>query len=336
MAQRDLVAIGTSAGGLDALQFLLAELPREFPASVLIVMHLSPHHSSSIDSILNQRATMPARFARDGEPAVRGRIYIAPPDRHLLYDGSFLWLGTGARENHARPSVDPLFRSLAQCCAYRSIGLLMTGTMGDGSSGLHALRGCGGVSIVQDPDDAAFSEMPASALRKGVVDHIATLASLPALLGELVRQSAGEKREPPEDLKHEVEIAKTGRSTIPLMDQLGKRSALACPTCDGVLWEIAEGNGLRYRCHTGHAFSAELVNIALEDALSRALAVALRSFEERAEIARSLERQASRKTQISAAKMWQQRVAELEGEAEIVRDAIKRINRLPRPTSPSA
>lgn len=328
MANRDIVAIGTSAGGFDALRFMVSQLPATLPATVLVAMHLSPKFPSNLDSILNQFGALPARFALDGEKAKPAHIYLAPPDHHLLYDGERLALGTGSRENYARPSIDPLFRSLAECCPHRAIGVLMTGTLGDGSSGLHILGALGGVTVVQDPEDAAFSEMPASALRKGVVDHITSLAALPSLLTELVRQPAGARREAPEHLKHEVEMARTGRSTISIMDSIARRSALTCPECAGVMWEITEGDDLRYRCHTGHAFTADLVNIALEDSLSRALAVALRSFEERVEIARSLERQATHRGHVSSAKMWRVRIAELAGQAEIVRDAINRIGRL--------
>ncbi|MGE3873588.1 MAG: chemotaxis protein CheB [Parvibaculaceae bacterium] len=331
MANRDIVGIGTSAGGIDALRFTLSELPADFPAAVLIVTHLPPRFVSSLDSVLGQSATMPTHFAQDGETARHGHVYLAPPDRHLLYDGAELSLGTGARENFSRPSIDPLFRSLAQCCGHRAIGVLMTGTMGDGGSGLHALGACGGVTIVQDPEDAAFPEMPANALRKGAVDHIAALAGIPALLKDLVREPRASQREVPEHIHHEVEMAKSGRSTIQVMDHIGHRSALTCPDCNGALWEIEDGNDLRYRCHVGHAFTAELVGIALEDSLSRALAVALRSFEERAEIARNLERQAQARSQHSSVKMWRNRIREIDAEAAIVRDAIRRINRLSHP-----
>jgi two-component system chemotaxis response regulator CheB len=331
MANRDIVAIGTSAGGFDALRFLVSGLPAEFPAAILVVMHLAPKFRSALDSILTQLGRMPARFAENGEPARHGRIYLAPPDHHLLYDGRSLVLGTGARENHARPSIDPLFRSLAQCCAHRSIGLLMTGTLTDGSAGLHALGDGGGKTVVQDPEDAAFAEMPASALQRGAVDHVATLAAIPALLNDLVRQPAGIPCDAPEHLQHEVEMAKSGKSTIGIMDGIGRRSVATCPDCDGVMWEIEEGGTLRYRCHVGHAFSADLVNIALEDSLSRALATALRSFKERAEIARNLERQAECKSRPASAQMWRERIADLNAEAEVVGDAIKRIKRLAKP-----
>lgn len=334
MANRDIVAIGTSAGGFDALRFMVSQLPATLPATVLVAMHLSPKFPTNLDSILNQFGALPARFALDGEKAEPAHIYLAPPDHHLLYDGERLALGTGSRENYARPSIDPLFRSLAECCAHRSIGVLMTGTLSDGSSGLHVLGALGGVTVVQDPDDAAFSEMPASALRKGEVDHVAALAALPSLLAELVRQPAGVRRKAPEHIKHEVEMAKSGRSSIGVLDRIARRSALTCPECSGVLWEITEGGDLRYRCHIGHAFTAELVNIALEDSLSRALAMALRSFEERIEIARNLERQAAHRAQASSARMWQARIAELARQAEVVRDAMNRIGRLAREMAP--
>jgi two-component system, chemotaxis family, protein-glutamate methylesterase/glutaminase len=336
MANRDIVAIGTSAGGLGALRLLVSELPVQLPAALLVVMHLPRTGSSAIDSILNQLGKMPVRFAEEGEPARHGHVYLAPPDRHLLYDGHSLALGVGSRENYARPSIDPLFRSLAQCCAHRSIGVLMTGTLSDGTSGLHVLGKCGGKTVVQDPEDAAFPEMPATALQKGAVDHVATLAALPALLDDLVLQPAGTPAKAPEHLQYEVEMAKTGRSTIGLMDTIGRRSFISCPECDGVMWEFEEDGIKRYRCHIGHAFSTDLVNVALEESVSRALAVALRSFDERVEIARNLERQSEQKGRPASARMWQERIVELNAEAEVIRDAIGRISRLRRAERPSA
>jgi two-component system chemotaxis response regulator CheB len=200
--------------------------------------------------------------------------------------------------------------------------------MSDGSAGIHMLGDCGGLTVVQDPDDAAFAEMPESALLKGAVDHVAPLAAIPSLLIDLVRKPAGEKREAPEHLHYEVEMAKSGKSTIDMMDRIGRRSVVTCPECNGVMWEIEEGNAVRYRCHVGHAYSADLVNVALEESLSRALAVALRSFEERAEVARRLERQSAGRSQAASAKMWRRRILDLDADADVIRGAIVKINKL--------
>jgi two-component system chemotaxis response regulator CheB len=177
----------------------------------------------------------------------KGRIYIAPPGCHLLVEGERLALGRGPRENNARPAVDPMLRSAALCCGSRTIGVILTGTLGDGASGLRAVSQAGGITVVQDPRDAAFPEMPRSALERLAPDHVAHLAAIPRLLQELVRQPAGEPIPLPDRIKLEVDIARTGHSGMSEMDGIGRRSTLTCPDCNGVMWEIDEGGIVRYR-----------------------------------------------------------------------------------------
>ena len=297
MSNRDVLAIGTSAGGVEALTFLAKGFPRDFAASVLITIHLSSRFESSLDEILTQAGPLAAHFVADGEPLEQSRIYIAPPERHLIIDTNRLWLGNGPRENHARPAIDPMFRSAASCCGPRSIGLVLTGTLRDGASGLWALKQAGGITVVQDPGDAHSPEMPMIALSRAKPDHVVRLADLPALLAGLVRKPAGKPIKVPEGIKHEVEIAKTGAPRINPMDnvyqldKLGKRFVLACPDCGGVMWELDESDVPRYRCHVGHAYTAEVMSRALDENLRRALASALRTLEERVALARSLEGQ---------------------------------------------
>jgi len=188
---RDILAIGTSAGGINALRSLAREFPKDFPASVLVVIHLSAHFNSSLDVILTQEGRLPAVFAKDGMPMEHGRIYIAPLGSHLLAAGDTIRLGHGPRENNARPSIDPMFRSVALCCASRAVGAVLTGTLGDGASGLHTLHKCGGITVVQDPRDAAFSGMPEAVLKKFKPHHVVSLAAMPALFGELIAQPVG-------------------------------------------------------------------------------------------------------------------------------------------------
>src|SRR4051812_15421626 len=158
MTNRDILAIGTSAGGFEALRFLAREFSPDFPASVLVTIHLSNQFRSELDAILTQAGPLPAGFAVDGEKLQRSRIYIAPTERHLIVESEHLRLGSGPRENNARPALDPLFRSAALCCGERCVGAVLTGTLGDGAAGLQALKQAGGVTVVQDPSDAAFAE----------------------------------------------------------------------------------------------------------------------------------------------------------------------------------
>jgi two-component system, chemotaxis family, protein-glutamate methylesterase/glutaminase len=324
MANRDVLAIGTSAGGFDALRFLAGEFSRDLPASVVVAIHLSSQFRSALDAILTQAGPLPASFAVDGEKLERGRIYIAPAERHLIVESERLRLGSGPRENNARPALDPLFRSVALCCGPRAVGAVLTGTLGDGAAGLSALKQSGGITVVQDPSDAAFAEMPTTALIRSRPDHVVGLAGMPALFEKLVRQPAGPAVPTASNLEYEVNIASGGRGSMNEMDRIGHRSVLACPDCHGVMWEIDEGELVRYRCHVGHAYSAEIMSLALDENLKRAFGSALRALDERIALARKLEGQASTGGQTRVAESWAAKALEFEAEARVIRDSIRR------------
>lgn len=325
MANRDIIAVGTSAGGVDALQFLAERLPPDLPASILVTIHLAKEFRSVLDEVLSRAGPLPASFAIDGERLRKGHIYIAPPDRHLLLEGERLLLGAGPRENNTRPAIDPMLRSVALCCGPRAVGVVLTGSLGDGASGLWAIEKCGGLSIVQDPSDAAFPDMPENALRIMKPDHVVRLKDLAPLLQSLAHQPAGEPVEAPQQIRFEVEIAKTGRSSMDEMDRFGRRSVLACPDCHGVMWEIDEGDLIRYRCHVGHTYTAELMDVAVDDNLRRALASAIRALEEKVALARKLQKQALDRGHNLVQDTWEERVSEYQHELDIVRDAMLRM-----------
>jgi len=227
MAYHDIMAIGTSAGGVEALLFLAKAFPPNFPATILITIHLPSHFRSSLDEILTGAGPLLASFAQDGEAIKKGRIYIAPPGCHLLIDGDQLVLGTGPRENNFRPAIDPMLRSAAVCCGHRTVGVVLTGTQSDGASGLWALSRCGGMTVVQDPHDATFPEMPMAALNRARPFHVVRLAQMPALLEKLVHLPAGETLPVPEQIRFDVEVAKNGNSSTSDMDRFGRRSILS-------------------------------------------------------------------------------------------------------------
>jgi two-component system chemotaxis response regulator CheB len=327
-ANRDLLAIGTSAGGFEALRVLAREFPPDLPAAILVVIHLSDEYPSTLDAILSQSGPLPASFAKDGEKLRPGRIYIGPRQQHLLVDGDTLRLGSGPRENHARPAVDPFFRSAALCCGPRVVGVVLTGMLHDGASGLHSLKECGGITVVQDPEDAAFPSMPRSAIDQARPDHVVALAAMPALLDKLVRQPAGEPRPIPDRLRFEVDVAMNGHPTMQDMDRIGRRSTVACPDCHGVMWEIDEGEMTRYRCHVGHAYSAELIDLMIGETFSKALASALRAIEERIAVVKKLEMQARDHGREKVARSWGERLREYEEDADIIRESIRRTDEI--------
>jgi two-component system chemotaxis response regulator CheB len=221
-----------------------------------------------------------------------------------------------------------MFRSIAQCCGSRGIGVVLSGMLGDGAAGLLALKQCGGITVVQEPSDAAFSDMPANALQRAQPDHVVPLAALPALLKKLVQQPAGKSVPASERLRFEVEIARSGRSNMNEMDRIGRRSVLACPDCHGVMWEIEEGDLIRYRCHVGHAYTAESMRHEIDENLTQALASALRALDERVAIAEKLRDKAIADQHLRSVEWWQRRVVETQREAEIIREAILRMEQV--------
>lgn len=328
MANRDILAIGTSAGGVEALAYLAERFAPQFPASILVTIHVPSHSRSELDHVLSRAGPLPAQFASDGDVLRKGRIYIAPPNRHLIVDGFQLALGQGARENHARPAIDAMLRSTAVCCGARTIGVVLTGTLGDGASGLRAVKRAGGISVVQDPGDAAYSEMPLTALNRAQPDHVVRLAEMPALLYTLAHQPAGEAKPVPSSAQFEVEVARGRHASMNEMDGIGRRSVLTCPDCGGVMWEIDEGELSRFRCHVGHAYTAEMMSLALDENLRRALATAQRALEERVALAHKLHKQALEGGYRVLAAIWADKAREFEREMDIIRASVRRIDQL--------
>jgi two-component system, chemotaxis family, protein-glutamate methylesterase/glutaminase len=326
MANRDIVAIGTSAGGVGALRFLAERLPAEFPASVLVTIHLSAQFPSSLDDILGKAGPLPAKFASTGLPLQRGVIFLAPPDRHLIIEGDTLILGQGPRENNSRPAIDPMLRSIAACCGPRSIGAVLTGTLSDGTSGLQAVKRCGGTSVVQDPSDADFPDMPRNAINGATPDHVVRLEDMPALFQRLVAQPEGNSMPVPENIRVEVAVAKGTSIGMEAMDRLGRRSVLTCPDCNGVMWEMEDGELLRFRCHVGHAYAAESMSLSLDESLRRGMASALRALEERVALAHKLQKQAVEGGHRLLEARWASKAREAEIELAVVRDAMARMD----------
>jgi two-component system, chemotaxis family, protein-glutamate methylesterase/glutaminase len=328
MSNRDLIAIGTSAGGIDALLKLVAQLKPNIPAAILVTIHLSAQFRSELDCVLSRAGRLPAHFAAQGERYRHGTIYLAPPDRHLLLEGERLYLGSGARENNVRPAIDPMLRSVGVCCGPRAVGVVLTGTLDDGASGLWAIDQCGGLTVVQDPQDAAFADMPLNALDTVKPDHLVALGDLPGLLEKLVREPAGRPVPVPESIAFEVKIAKGGNGTMDEMDRWGRRSLLACPECHGIMWETEEGDLLRYRCHVGHSYTADVMTVALDENLRKAMGSAVRALEERVSLTSKLQQDAERRQHRLVATNWAQRAQEARRELDVIRDAMQRMERI--------
>lgn len=277
-----IVVIGASAGGLAALTKLIGSLPAGFPAAVFVVKHMAADVTGDVlVQSLARHAALPCQAATDGEPIRAGRIYVARPDHHLLVSKTRIIVSKGARENRSRPGIDPLFRSAAVAFGPRVIGVVLTGYLDDGTAGLIAIHRCGGICVVQDPTDAAYPDMPQNALNNAKVDYSVPVAAMGALLVTLVGRSIPKRRRVPPDVALEAKIAERVLSDVVAVDELGDRAPFNCPDCGGVLWQMHQKPQLRYRCHTGHAFTASVLLAEQTKKIEETLWIALRMFEER-------------------------------------------------------
>jgi two-component system, chemotaxis family, protein-glutamate methylesterase/glutaminase len=320
MQNRDIVVIGGSAGALAPLQRLLGGLPADLPATLFVVVHTGPDAHGALGRILDRAGPLPTEPARDGLAFEPGRVYVAQPDVHLLLDDGRMLLRRGPRENLSRPAIDPLFRSAAASHGGRVIGLLLSGMLYDGASGLRAIRRCGGIAVIQDPADALSPEMPRHALQRAEVDYRSSADGLAKLLVGLVAEPAGPSPGVPEDIRLEARMAAQGGSGSQSDEQLERPFALSCPECGGALREITDGDLLRYRCHVGHAYDADLLLGTQTEVVERALWTALRALEERAALLRRMAGQTSISN--SLAIRWAKLAAEHEAQAEAVRSLL--------------
>ena len=278
-APEAIVVIGASLGGVDALLQLARALPRDFPAPVAIVLHIGLQ--PSILPELLARAGARARHPRDGDPLVPGTVYVAPTDHHLLVERDCVRLSRAARENHTRPAIDPLFRTAALAFGPAAVGVVLTGHLDDGTAGLAAIKACGGIAIVQDPDEAIAPDMPRSALQNVEVDHCAPLAEIVPLLQRLLAlRRPATRTGPPEQLVQEQAMM-NGDHPMENLAAIATPTQLTCPECGGTLSEVRDSKPLRYRCHTGHAFTARTLENAQAESTAHALQASLRALKER-------------------------------------------------------
>ena len=291
---RNVIVIGTAAGGLEALDQLASQLPTDLPASIIIVQHMDAGNSGEpLLRRLGRHQAFHPKLARDGERLKRGQIYIAPADNHVLIKKGKILVTKGAAENRYRPAIDPIFRSAAVSHGSRVIGVLLTGMMDDGTAGLIAVKRCGGVTVVQDPRDAAYSGMPLSALNKANVDYCVSIAEMGPLLTKLVCEPHGKSRAVPDDIRTEAVIAERVLSDISQVNGLGDQVPYNCPGCGGVLWKIDGPGEKRYRCHTGHSYSGLSLLASQSEKIEEMLWISLRMFEERKNLLTSMAKESA-------------------------------------------
>jgi two-component system, chemotaxis family, protein-glutamate methylesterase/glutaminase len=333
VANRDLVVIGASAGGIEALQQLCAGLPADLNAAVLVVMHTSNHSGGLLPKVLSRAGPLPATHPEDGELLQNGHVYVAPGDLHMLAEPGMLRVVRGPRENRHRPAIDPTFRSAAVAYGRRVIGVVLTGMLDDGTAGLMVIRSHGGAAVVQNPHTAMFPSMPQSALLRVPDARVAELPEIPKLLVELVSEELKGAVQPiPWRARHdkatdrEVRIAGFDMSEIENDNRNGKPSQFACPECGGVLWEIDQSGSLRYRCRVGHAYTARHLRAEQRQAVEAAMWSALRALEENASLYKRMAERSRNGRQDQSASIFEERAANAEANSATLRNFLVQVS----------
>ena len=320
---KDIIVIGASAGGLEALRAPAASLPADLAASVFVVLHTSAESPGMLAGILERSGPLPAVTAKNGERIRPGRAYVAPPDHHLIVEPGVVRVTRGPKENRFRPAIDPLFRSAAQTYGPRVVGVILSGYLDDGTAGLWAVKQLGGTAVVQDPADALVDSMPLSALRHVRVDYCLPLAEVAPLLVRLSEEEAEEGAfEVPEETRIEVNIALADQALEAGVLKLGGPSNYACPECHGVLLQLKEENRIRFRCHTGHAYSLESLVAEIDEAIEESLWSAIRSVEEKVLLMSHLAEHVRASEDGPAAEQFVRAAEAAQRRADLVRQAV--------------
>ena len=323
---RDIVVIGASAGGVSALLGLAKMLPADFPAPIFVVQHVAADSPSILPQLLDSVSALSARHPQDGEIIEPGVIYVARPDHHLLLDGNQVLVTRGPKENRFRPSIDALFRSAAYIYGPRVIGVVLTGYLDDGTSGLWSVQRMGGLAVVQDPHDAQQPAMPTNALEFVDADHIVPLAELGALLVRLTLEPAPAKTRLPaaelDLLEIELTIAKQGGGfELGIIDK-GKLTPFTCPDCHGALTQLIEGKLIRYRCHTGHAYTVSALLSEVTASVESMLYMAMRGLEETKMLLQNLGHHFQTTHEANIAALFLRKADEAGKQARVVHESI--------------
>lgn len=327
---RDIVVIGASTGGVEALRHVVAGLPSGFRPAVLIVMHIGKH-DSILPSLLGRTSILPVRQARHGDLVEAGRVLVAPPDFHLtvVRQGAEcrVVLARTAKENYTRPAIDPLFRSAGAAFGQRAVGVILTGAMDDGTAGLAAIKACGGCVVVQDPDEALAPEMPYSAIENVAVDQVLRLEEIPAALMRIADANVlnaapiPKGEEVPQWVQLENKFALEGVE-MPNLELLAKPSTFTCPECHGTLWELKGRRPQRFRCHTGHAYTERSLVAVQNELVEASIWAAIRALQEREMLLRRMAHEALLNNNASASAAYGAQAAQAQSSAEVLRGLI--------------
>lgn len=337
--RRDIIVIGASAGGLEALKQLVTNLPADLPAAVFVVIHFPAFATSYLPEILGRFGALPAAHAVDGEPIVAGRIYVAPIDNHLLVENGTVRVWHGPKENHTRPAIDPLFRSAAAAYGERVVGVVLSGTLRDGTAGLIAIKEKGGLSVTQDPHDALFPGMPENAIKYDHVDYSLTAVEIASLLGDLTGgQAVPVESNGKRDVKHDKSVKQmvvsdwdqaatkaiaSSKAAQIRGERAGEPSVYSCPECGGVLWQMDEGEVLILRCHVGHIYNAETMLAIQTEIAEAALWVAARILADQGVLNRQLAARERERGSDATVTHFEKAAGTAENRSEVVQDLLQ-------------
>jgi len=323
---RDLVVVAASAGGLEPLRTLLAGLPADLPAAVLVVLHIPASGGRTLPHILNRVGALPAAAAVDGQRLMPSRVYVAPPDRHLLVHNDTVRTSRGPRQNGVRPAADPLFRSAALMGGPRTIAVVLSGTLDDAALGAATVERRGGRVVIQDPAEASYDSMPRSALATTEHAEVRPVSALAAAVVRLVGEHAGAATAgPAPELEAEVRSLLAGD---PLRSALAREYGdLTCPDCGGPLYHVKDRTVISYDCAAGHRWSPQALLEEQTDAVERALWLAIRSLDERGRLTEGLAEAARQRGHDRTAARFQDASKEARLAADVIRNATNGMSR---------
>ncbi len=321
-----IIVIGGSSGSLLPLVKVLADLPEGLPAALFVVLH-GARGSQFSSELLTKHSRLEVADLRDGTAPQPGTLYVAPQDRHLLFEAGKVRIVRGPRENSARPSIDVLFRSAAVEFGSRVIAVLLSGSLNDGVAGLLAVKRCGGETIVQHPDDASFPELPKNAVDASAAAHVVTAAEMGQIVERLVATKAKPSEEAPEDLQIEARHAAMKMQDTAEVTRVGEPTQLTCPECGGPITQISGKNGetlTRYRCEIGHAFTQDAFLDEQAHTLEQALWIAFRTLKERSDLVRKMAEDAQRRGFDASATRYREVIDDLEEHAQVIKNVLER------------